>query len=178
MLSPLLFSLHQVWPNYGPRASSSPPTSLIRPAKYLAHFFKCHVSDCRQQCNSINCCLSRKSHCIRPFSGQAVANSAFGSKSLAAPSLVYMNCIDIHSRVEKGVTFVSCRINRTFCRRLGTAIASSQQGLQHVLDRFSAACDRDRMKISTKNTEVLCPCTNQRQCILQVSGMHCRSWRN
>jgi len=29
-----LHSLHQRWPNYGP------PTSLIRPAKYLAYFFQ------------------------------------------------------------------------------------------------------------------------------------------
>ena len=34
VLSPLPFSLHQGWPNYGP------PTSLIWPAKYLAHFFQ------------------------------------------------------------------------------------------------------------------------------------------
>ena len=45
-------------------------------------------------------------------SGQAVANSVFGSKRLATPGLVYMNCIDSHSRVEKDVKFVSCRINR------------------------------------------------------------------
>ena len=35
-------------------------------------------------------------------------------------------------------------------------LASSQQGLQHALDRFSAACDRTGMKITTKKTEVLC----------------------
>ena len=155
-------SLHQGWPNYGPRAASSPPTSLIRPANTLHIFFKCHVSDCGQQCNSIKCCLSRKSHCIRPSSGQAVANSAFGSKSLATLGLVYMNCIGSHSRVEKGVTFVSRRINRLLFADDLVLLATSQQDLQHVLDRFSAACDRDRMKISSKNTEVLCPCTKQR----------------
>jgi len=58
------------------------PTRQI-PCKFL---FKCHVSDCGQQCNSINCCLSRKSYCIRPSSVQAVANSALGPKRLAAPS--------------------------------------------------------------------------------------------
>ena len=89
-----------------------------------------HVSDCRQQCDSIGCYLSlvdlytaaalsckqrhrslnkmvwffcyycstthfnnlflhrlRKSHCIRPSSGQAVANAALGSKCLAIPGL-------------------------------------------------------------------------------------------
>ena len=34
-----LHILHQRWPNYGLRAASGPPTSLIRPAKYLANFF-------------------------------------------------------------------------------------------------------------------------------------------
>jgi len=35
-------------------------------------------------------------------------------------------------------------------------VASSQQGLQHALDRFSAACDQSGMKISTAKTEILC----------------------
>ena len=75
--------LQQGWPNYGLL------TSLIRPTKYLAHFFKHHISDCGRKCptvdghisdcgrkfgnvhhisdcgqqrNSIGCCLSRKSH--------------------------------------------------------------------------------------------------------------------
>jgi len=30
----------------------------------------------------------------------------------AAAPLIYMNWIDSHSRVQEGVTFVSCRINR------------------------------------------------------------------
>jgi len=30
----------------------------------------------------------------------------------AAAPLIYMNWIDSHSRVEEGVTFVNCRINR------------------------------------------------------------------
>jgi len=40
VLSPLIFSLHQGLPNYGPWATSSPPTSLIRPAKVLAQYFQ------------------------------------------------------------------------------------------------------------------------------------------
>jgi len=32
------YSLTQGWPNYDTRAASGSPTSLIRPAKYLAHF--------------------------------------------------------------------------------------------------------------------------------------------
>ena len=45
-------------------------------------------------------------------------------------------------------------------------LASSQQSLQHALDRFSAACDRAGMKINTKNTGILCLSTNPRQCTL------------
>jgi len=43
-------------------------------------------------------------------------------------------------------------------------------GLQHALDRCFPACERAGIKLITKNTEVLCLSTNQRQCILQVSG--------
>jgi len=79
-----------------------------------------------------------------------------------------MNWIDSHSRVEEGVTSVSCRMNRLLFADGLVLLASSQQGLQHALDRFSAACDRAKMKISAKNTEVLC----QKQYMLQVSGIH------
>jgi len=47
---------------------------------------------------------------------------------------------------------------------------SSQQGLQHAVDRFSAACEQAGKKISTKKIEVLCLSRHPRQCILQVSG--------
>jgi len=35
-----------------------PADQFNPPAKYLAHFFKHHVSDCEELCNSIGCCLS------------------------------------------------------------------------------------------------------------------------
>jgi len=82
----------------------------------------------------------------------------------------YMNWIDSHNRVEEDVTVGSCRINcLPFVDDL-VLLASCQQVYQHALDRFSAACDRAGMKISTKNTEVLCLSTNPRQCVLQLSG--------
>jgi len=59
-----------------------------------------------------------------------------------------MNWIDSHSRVDWSVTVRSCRINRLlFADDL--VLPVSQQRLQHALDRFSAACDRAGMKIST-----------------------------
>jgi len=82
---------------------------------------------------------------------------------------VYMNWTDTHSRVDEGVGVGSCRINRLLFADNLVLLASSQQSLQHALDRFSAACHRAGMKISTKNTE-LCRSTNPRQCMLQVSG--------
>jgi len=66
-----------------------------------------------------------------------------------------MNWIDSHSRVDESVTVGNCRINRLLFADDLILLASSQQSIQHALDRFCAACDRARMKISTKNTEVL-----------------------
>jgi len=48
--------------------------------------------------------------------------------------------------------------------------AFSEQGLQHALDRFSAACDKTGMKISTEKNKVLGFSRNPVQSILQVSG--------
>jgi len=59
-----------------------------------------------------------------------------------------MNWIDSHSRVDEGVTVVSCRINRLLFDDL-VLLASSQQSLQHALDRLSGACDRTEMRINT-----------------------------
>jgi len=47
---------------------------------------------------------------------------------------------------------------------------SSQKGLQHAFDRFSAACDQAGTKISSKTIEVLCHLRRPRQCFWQVSG--------
>jgi len=74
-----------------------------------------------------------------------------------------MNWINSHSRVEVGVRVGSCRISRLrFADDLGL-LASSQQGLQHALDRFSAVSDRAGMKINTKKAEVLCLSGNPRK---------------
>ena len=81
-----------------------------------------------------------------------------------------MTWIDTHSRVDGGVTVGACRINRLLFADDLVLLTSSQQSLQHALDRFSAACNQTRLKIITKNTEVLCLSTNPRQCMLQVSG--------
>jgi len=67
-------------------------------------------------------------------------------------SLAYMNWIYSHSRVDEGVTVGSCRINRLLLRTIWCCLHLLSKGLQHVLDRFSAACDQAGMKISAKKT--------------------------
>ena len=56
--------------------------------------------------------------------------------------IAFMNWIGSHSRVDEAVTFGGRRIN---CLLFGdnlVLLASSGQGLQHALVRFSAACDQ------------------------------------
>ena len=78
-----------------------------------------------------------------------------------------MNWIDNHSRVEEGVTFVSCRINHLLFADDFVLLASYQQGLQQALDRFCTACDRTGIKIALKIPKYYVS-ANQRQCMLQV----------
>jgi len=47
---------------------------------------------------------------------------------------------------------------------------SSQQGLQHAFDRFSAACDEEGTKISTKKIEVLCLAQGSVSCKRQYTA--------
>ena len=69
------------------------PADQFHPARQVpCAFFQVPRSDCGQQCDSIGCCLPRKSHCVRPFCGQAVANLTLGSKSLANPVLLRCKC--------------------------------------------------------------------------------------
>jgi len=93
--------------------------------------------------------------------------------------VVHMNWIDSHSRVDKGVTIGSCKISRFLFANDFVLLAFSEQGiqhtfdeegLQHALDRFPAVCDQAGMKISSKNTGVLCLSRNPNQCTLQASG--------
>jgi len=80
-----------------------------------------------------------------------------------------MNWIGSHSRVDEGATAGSCRINRLLLQTISYC-QHFLNNLQHALDRFSAACNRAGIKISTKYTEVLCLSTKPRQCMRQVIG--------
>jgi len=74
--------------------------------------------------------------------------------------------IDGNSRVNEGTTAGSYICRLLFADYL-TLLASSQQSALH---RFSAACDHEEMKISTKKTEVFCLSRNPRRYRLEVSG--------
>jgi len=50
-------------------------------------------------------------------------------------SLQKIKWTDSHSRIEAGVTVVSCRINRLLFADDLALMPSSQKGLQHALDR-------------------------------------------
>jgi len=83
--------------------------------------------------------------------------------------IVYMNWIDSHSRVDKDVTVWSSRIDCLLFVDDLVLLTSSEQGLQHSFDQFSAACYKTGMKISTKKTDAFCLFRKASHCMLQVS---------
>jgi len=120
--------------------------------------------------------ISQKKHItqdVRPSNCCEIAYVVLSQKIWRA--LVYMNLTDSHRRVDEGVTVTvgNCRTNRWLCflrTNWHWMRGSSQQGLRHAFDRFSAACDQAGTKISTKQIEVLCLSRRPRQCLPQVSG--------
>jgi len=113
-----------------------------------------------------------KSLCARCQTLELLCNSLCGPlpKNLESPGLYEFK--RQHKRFDEVVTVEDCRINRSLCalRTNWCVDGSSQQGVQHAFDRFSAACNQAGTKISTINIEVLCLSRRPRQCILQVSG--------
>jgi len=89
-----------------------------------------------------------------------------------------MNWIESHSWIGKVVAVSNCNIRRLLFANDLVLLASFEQGLQHALHWFSAACDQAGMKISIKKTEVLCLYRNLIQCMLKVSSntVHCSRW--
>ena len=73
----------------------------------------------------------------------------------------------IDRRVNEGVSIGSCMIHRMLFANGLVLLASSEQGLQNALDRFSAAWDQAGMKIRAKKTEVLC---HQKQRAVNAAG--------
>jgi len=66
-----------------------------------------------------------------------------------------MNWKDSHRCIDESVTIGNCRMNRLLLRTNWYCMhGSSQQGLQHTFDRFSAACDPAGTKISTKKIKI------------------------
>ena len=104
--------------------------------------------------------ISRKNHITQgawPSNCCAIAYVVLSQKFWRA--LVYVNWTDSNRRFEKGVTVGNCRMDCLLFADDLVAYSmrgSSQQGLQHAFDRFSAACDQEGTKISSKKIEVLC----------------------
>ena len=84
--------------------------------------------------------------------------------------IVYMNWIDMHSRVDEGVTIGDCNISRLLFADDLVLLASSESGLQCALNKFAATCDTAGMKISTSKTEILHLSRMPRKCNVQVAG--------
>jgi len=99
-----------------------------------------------------------------PIHKKGTESNAATTEAFLSPLLfiVYMNWTDSRSRVDEGVTVGGCWSNGLLFADDLVLLASFEQGLQHTLDGFSAACDQSRMKISTKKTKVLCLFRSQR----------------
>jgi len=69
---------------------------------------------------------------------------------------------------RRGVTVGIYRINHLLFADGLLLLACFKQGLRHVFDRFSAACDQAGMKISIKSNEESCSSRNPSQYTLQV----------
>jgi len=71
---------------------------------------------------------------------------------------------------RQGITVENCRVNRLlFAGDLVLHAWIFATGSSVRIDRFSAACDQEGTKISSKEIEVLCLLRRPRKCLLQVS---------
>ena len=75
------------------------------------------------------------------------------------------------SRTDECITIGRCKISRLLFADDLVLLASSESGLQNVLNGFAAACDIAGMKTSTFKTEVLHLSRNSVQCSQQVGGV-------
>ena len=79
--------------------------------------------------------------------------------------------MDKLSRTDECVTIGRCKISRLLFADDLVLLASSESGLQHVINDFAAACDIAGMKISPFRTEIPHLSSNPVQCSLQVDGV-------
>ena len=90
-----------------------------------------------------------------------------------------MNLIDSHRRVDDDVTLGNCRMNRLLLRtNLYCVRGSSQQGLQHVSDRFYPVYEQAGTKISTKKFEVFISQDAQGSIFCKWAEIHCSRRRS
>ena len=79
-----------------------------------------------------------------------------------------MNWIERHNQEDEYVNIGGCRNNGLHFADDLVLLASSEQRLQHALDRFAISVPPIRKKISTKKTEVSCLSRKLSQWTLQM----------
>ena len=84
--------------------------------------------------------------------------------------LLYMDRIVKKSESCGRVKIGECTVQRPLFADDLVLLDSTQNGLQHALDRFSDGCSVAGMKISTK-TETMCLSRQPKQCSLQIDGV-------
>ena len=90
-----------------------------------------------------------------------------------------MNWIDIHSRVDEGVTVGSFRINRLLFADHLVLLASSQQCLQCALNRLYAASDEVEWKSALNlRRRYLVSLETQVSVSCKWAAIHCTRWRS
>ena len=70
-----------------------------------------------------------------------------------------------------GVKIGDCTVQRLLFADDLVLLDSTQNGLQHALDRFSDACSVAGMNISTTKAETMCLLRHPKQCSLQIDGV-------
>ena len=70
-----------------------------------------------------------------------------------------------------GVKIGECTVQRLLFANDLVLLDSTKSGLRQTLDRFSDACSVAGMKISTTETETMCPSRQSEQCSLQIDGV-------
>ena len=82
--------------------------------------------------------------------------------------LIYIDRIVKTSESCGGVKMGECTVQRLLFADDLELLDSTQNGLQHALDRYSDACSVAGMKISTTKTETMCLSRQPKQCSLQI----------
>ena len=141
--------------NLGRTGISKTSTHVLSTSrKHTTGFVVKSYWECRGRTVLTAACYWPSSHCILAQKFVCCIGLWQGCVLSLLFFIFYMNWIDSHSRFDKGAMHCWNLQDQpfTFSRRCCSAGIFTQQGLQHALHRFSAACDQMGMKASTKDT--------------------------